>query len=149
MTTVTVSSQIAAPVDRVFDIFTDLDRLTERVSGIKQIEVLTAGPFNLHTRWRETRHALGRDHSEDLVVTAFDRGRGFTVSADDHGAHLDTVFTFEPADAGTRVTIQFYFDTRTFPARLMAPLGWAMSGRIREAIAHDLSDVQRIAEAGG
>ena len=146
MTTISVTSQIAAPVDHVFEIFTDLDHLTERVTGITRVEPLTPGAFNLRTRWRETRHVLGRDRSEEMEVTAYERDRGYTVTANDGGAHMDTFFSFEPSEAGTKVTIEFNLDTRTLPARVLAPIGWAMSGRIRDAIAHDLEDLKAAAE---
>lgn len=146
MTTVTVTSHIAAPVDHVFMVFTDLDHLTERVHGIKKLEVLTTGAFNLRTRWRETRHILGRDVDEEMEVTAFDRNHGYTVTADEHGTHMDTVFSFKPSDGGTDVTIEFNLDTRTLPARLMAPLGWAMTGKIRDALTHDLQDLKAAVE---
>ena len=146
MTTVTVNSLIDAPVERVFEVFTDLDHISERVKGVKLIESLTAGEFNLRTRWRETRHILGRDVSEEMKVTAFEKNRGYTVSDDSHRARVDTVYSFEPADGGTRVSIEFTLDTRALTARFMAPLGWAMSGRIRDALTHDLDDLKRAAE---
>ena len=46
MATVKVSSQIAAPVERVFQMFTDIEHGAEHVSGIKKIETLTTGPFS-------------------------------------------------------------------------------------------------------
>jgi len=52
MTTVTVDNLVAAPVARVFEAFTDLEHLVERVSNIQRIEVLTTGGFALGTRWR-------------------------------------------------------------------------------------------------
>jgi uncharacterized protein YndB with AHSA1/START domain len=146
MTTVTVSSRIAAPIDHVFEIFTDLDHLTERVSGIRRLEPLSPGGFNLRTRWRETRQVLGRDFSEEMEVTAFDRGRGYTITTDNGGTRMDTVFSFEPVNHDTQVTIEFTLDTHTLPARLIAPIGWAMTGRIRDALTHDLQDLKKAAE---
>jgi len=147
MTTVTVTSHVTAPVDHVFDIFTDLDHIGERVKGIKRIEVLTVGDFNPGTRWRETRQILGREISEEMQVTAFEKNRSYTVTDDSHGARIDTVFSFTPVDGGTQVNIEFTLDTRALTARLMAPLGWAMSGRIRDALTHDLADLKGAAEA--
>jgi uncharacterized protein YndB with AHSA1/START domain len=63
MTTVTVSSQIAAPVERVFQLFTDVEHGPAHVSGIKKIEMLTPGHFKLGTRWRETRDIVGTSDS--------------------------------------------------------------------------------------
>ncbi len=50
MTSVTVVTQVAAPVERVFGVFTDLEHAAERVSNIQEIEVLTTGGFELGTR---------------------------------------------------------------------------------------------------
>jgi hypothetical protein len=60
MPRVTVSDQIAAPVEKVFAVFTDVERAAERVSGIKEVRMLTPGRFSLGTRWLETRQVLGR-----------------------------------------------------------------------------------------
>ena len=49
-----------APVERVFELFTDIEHAAERVSGIKEIEVLSPGSFNLGYRWNETREVMGR-----------------------------------------------------------------------------------------
>ncbi len=61
MTTVTVTSQIAAPVEKTFAMFTDIEHATEHVSGIKEVEMLTPFKFGLGTRWRETREVLVAD----------------------------------------------------------------------------------------
>src|SRR5262245_45072903 len=42
MATVTVSRQISAPIEEIFKVFTDLSHASERVSGIKKLEVLTS-----------------------------------------------------------------------------------------------------------
>ena len=60
MATVKVSSQIAAPVERVFQILIDIEHGPTHVSGIKKTERLTPGGFSLGARWRETRDILGR-----------------------------------------------------------------------------------------
>jgi len=90
MVTVTVANKIAAPVERVFSLFTDLDHCAGLVTGIKKIEVLTAPPFGLRTRWLETREVLGREVTEELEVTAFEMNHAYTVTNDVHGARMDT-----------------------------------------------------------
>src|SRR3990170_7631472 len=147
MTTVTVTSRMAAPVERVFDVFTDVEHRAEKVAGIKKIEMLTPGKFQLGTRWRETRHVMGTDVNEEMVVTAYERNRAYTVTVDAYGTRVDAVFSFEPTVEGTKVTIEFNLDAQSFSARLLAPVGWAMTGKIRDALAHDLADLKRAAEA--
>jgi len=146
MTTVTVTSRIAAPVERVFEVFTDIDHGAENVSGIRKIEMLTSAGFRLGTRWRETREVMGREMSEDMEVTAFERNRTYTITNDVRGTRVDAVFSFEPSDDGTRVSVEFMLEPQSFPSRLLAPLGWALTGKIRDAIAHDIADLKRTAE---
>ena len=57
MAKVSVSSEINAPVEDVFKLFTDIENAPWRVSAIKKIELMSTGPFNLGTRWIETREA--------------------------------------------------------------------------------------------
>ena len=147
MVTVTVANKIAAPVDRVFALFTDLDHCAGLVTGIKKIEVLTAGPFGLRTRWLETREVLGRDVTEELEVTAFELNHAYTVTNDLHGARMDTHFTFEPGGAGTEVNIVFQLAPQTFLSMLVSPLGWTLAGKVRKALEDEVMDYKRFAES--
>ena len=146
MVTVTVANKIAAPVDRVFALFTDLDHCAGLVTGIKKIEVLTAGPFGLRTRWLETREVMGREMTEELEVTSFELNHSYTVTNDVHGARMDTLFTFEPAGAGTEVKIVFTLAPQTFLSMLASPLAWTIAGKVRKALEDEVRDYKRIAE---
>lgn len=147
MTTVTVDSQVSAPVERVFKVFTDLEHGAEHVSNIRQIEVLTTGGFQLGTRWLETREVLGHLDSAEMEVTAFERNRTYTITHHKAGTRIDTVFTFEPFGENTKVRIGFVLDSHGLPPGLLAPLGWAIAGKVREVISGDLADLKRSVEA--
>jgi carbon monoxide dehydrogenase subunit G len=142
MATVTVSNQIGAPVHRVFQFFTDIEGGTPHVSGIKKIEMLSPGHFGLGTRWRETRDVLGLPDSAEMEVTSFERDKTYTITHSKAGVRIDTVFWFEPAGDGTKVTVEFEIDTAGLPPGLLAPLNWAIAGKVRDVIGHDLSDLK-------
>jgi uncharacterized protein YndB with AHSA1/START domain len=91
MTTVTVATTVAAPVERVFEVFTDLEHGAERVSNIQKIEVLTTAGFQLGTRWLETREVLSQLDSAEMEVTAFERNRTYTITHHKAGTRIDTV----------------------------------------------------------
>jgi uncharacterized protein YndB with AHSA1/START domain len=146
MTTVTVDTHVAAPVERVFEVFTDLEHIAERVSNIREIKVLTTGGFKLGTRWLETREVVGRLDSAEMQVTAFERNRTYTVTHHKAGTAIDTVFAFEPAGDGTKVRIEFVLGSHGLPPGLLAPLGWAIAGTVREVISRDLADVKESME---
>ena len=78
---------------------------------------------------------------------ATNRSRAYTVTSDTHSTRVDTVFAFEPIPEGTKVCIEFGLDPQSFSARLLSPFGWAMSGKIRDLIAHDVLDIKQLAEA--
>jgi uncharacterized protein YndB with AHSA1/START domain len=142
MTTVTVATTVAAPIERVFEAFTDLEHSAERVSNIQKIEMLTAGGFELGTRWRETREVMGQLDSAEMKVTAFERNRTYTITHPKAGTRIDTVFTFEPFENSTKVRIEFALESHGLPPGLLAPLGWAIAGTVRDVIGRDLADLK-------
>ncbi len=146
MATVKVSSQIAAPVERVFQMFTDIEHGAEHVTGIKKIETLTTGPFSLGTRWQETRDLLGRLDDAEMEVTAFELNRTYTVTHHKAGTRIDATFTFEPLDGGTTVSIEFGLGGHGLPPGLLSPLEWAMSGKVRDVLSRDLADLKAAIE---
>jgi uncharacterized protein YndB with AHSA1/START domain len=146
MATVTVSQQIAAPVDQVFKLFTDIARAPEHVSGIKNLELMTPGPVGLRTRWIETREVMGRLDTAEMEITAYERNRMYTITHHKAGVRIDTTFLFEPQEDGTKVSIEFELDSAGLPPGLLAPLGWAIGGQIEKVLNRDLSDLKRLAE---
>lgn len=145
-TTVVVSADIEAPTRRVFDLFTDLERATEHVSGIKQVELLTPGRFGLGTRWRETREVFGHLDTVEMEVVAFERDRTYSLSHYKARVRVEIVFSFEPAQAGTRVTITFTLDGAGMPSGLLTPLNWAIAGKVRHVLDQDLADLKQCLE---
>jgi carbon monoxide dehydrogenase subunit G len=143
VTTLTVSSQIDAPIDQVFRTFTDIESVARDIAGIRSIEVMTAGPFGLGTRWREVREMpLGYLDDAEMEVTAFERDRTYTITHHKGPARIDTVFTFEPVARGTNVSITYTLDGPGLPPALLSPLGWAISGKVREVLSRDLADLK-------
>lgn len=147
MTTVTVTNKLEAPVDAVFAAFTDLEQNAGRVSGIKNVEVLSTGGFRLGARWRETREVMGRLDDAEMEVTAFDQGRGYTITHYKGGAKVDTVFTFTPDGEATNVTIAFALENQGLPPGLLTPVSWAIAGKVKEVLTKDLSDMKKSVEA--
>jgi carbon monoxide dehydrogenase subunit G len=146
MATVTVSQQIAAPVDQVFKLFTDITHAPEHVSGIKKLELMTPGPVGLRTRWIETREVMGRLDTAEMEITAYERNRMHTITHHKAGVRIDTTFWFEPQEDGTKVSIEFELDSAGLPPGLLGPLGWAIGGQIEKVLNRDLSDLKRLAE---
>jgi uncharacterized protein YndB with AHSA1/START domain len=143
MATVRVSKDIAAPVESVFEMFTDIDHAADKVRGIEEVSVLSASPvFSLGTRWRETRKVLGTLDTAEMEVTAFERNRAYTITHHKAGVRIDATFTFDPVPSGTRVSVEFAMSNQGLPPGLLSPLEWAISSKVRDVLESDLSDLK-------
>ena len=146
MTTVTVATVIAAPVEQVFDAFTDVEHGAERVTNIQKIEMLTVGGLRLGSRWLETRAMLGHQDTVEVEVTAFEQNRTYTITHHKAGARIDAVFTFDPVDGQTSVQIEFILKSHGLPPGALAPVRWAMASTVRDVIGQDLEDLKAFIE---
>lgn len=147
MAKVTVSSEVKAPVEQVFALFTDIEHAAERVSAIKEIEVMSTGPFNLGYRWIETRDVMGRLDDAAMEISSFEQNRTYTVTHHKggvfgSGVRIDTVFTFEPVPAGTKVSVEFELHPEGLPPAVLLPLEWAIGGKVRHVLSDDLADLK-------
>lgn len=142
MATVAVSKLVKAPVERVFKLFTDVEHGSSNVSNIKETELLTPGSFRLGTRWRETREVMGRMDEAEMEVTAFELNRTYTITHHKAGVRIDTSFTFDSVPDGTKVSVEFGLNTQGLPPELLSPLEWAIRGKVREVLDHDLADLK-------
>jgi hypothetical protein len=146
MTTVTVATEIAAPVERVFQVFTDLEHNAARVSNIRKIELLTIGGLRLGTRWLETREVLGREDTAEMEITAYERNRTYTITHHKAGVRINAVFTFLPKDHQTIVRVEFDLQSGGLPPGTLAPVRWAIADKVRDVIGHDLADLKEFIE---
>ena len=146
MTTVTVATVVAAPVEQVFDMFTDIEHGAERVANIQKIEMLTVGGLRLGSRWLETRAMLGHWDTVEMEVTAFEQNRTYTITHHKAGVRIDAVFTFDPVDGQTSVQIEFILKSHGLPPGALAPVRWAMASTVRDVIGQDLEDLKAFIE---
>jgi uncharacterized protein YndB with AHSA1/START domain len=147
MATITVSDFVAAPVERVFQLFTDIEHGSAHVSDIKRIEMLTSGPVRRGTRWRETRDTMGVSDSAEMEITSFERNRTYTISHHKAGVQIDTTFWFEAVLGGTNVSVEFELESGGLPPGLLAPLGWAIERKVTQVLTHDLADLKHSVES--
>ena len=143
-----MTKRVAAPVDMVFDIATDIEHAAEHIRGIDKIERLTPGPVGVGTQWRETRTMMGRQDTEMLEVIAFDRPHSYTIGCDSCGAYFKSTFRFTPIGNETDVTLEVDLEARSVFARLMAPIGRMMfNATMRKCLEADLEDIKQVAES--
>lgn len=138
---------INADVSTVFDVFTDLTKTTEYISGITGLEVLE-GPARLTvgTKWKETRKIFGKEATETMWVTAIAKNKSYTVEAQSNGTKYISVFTFEAVDGRTHVTWVFEGIALSFAAKLMSCMGFLFAGSMKKMLAKDLEDLKLACE---
>lgn len=145
---ITSSVLVHAPIERVFEVFTDLSRAQERLSNVVALELLTPGPVGVGTRWRETRRMMGQEATEEMSITAYDPPREYEVVAESHGARYRTHFGFLPEDGAIRVTMDFSAEAVTVVAKLLSITGILFRSATEKALQADLDDLRRASEAG-
>lgn len=147
MSSLTISKHIAAPVDRVFAVFTDVANMAEHIDGIERVEMLSDGPVGVGTRFRETRIMFKREATEELEFTAFKPNASYEVGCESCGCSYNTTFTFTPAGDGTDVTLDLQCRPLTFMAKLMSPIGILFAGTMKKCMDGDMSCLKAVAES--
>lgn len=145
MSTLTVSTLVSAPLERVFEVYTQIDKAAERIPDITALEVLSEGPFGVGTRWRETRVMFKKEATEEMWVSAIDAPHSYSVDAESHGMHYSTLFSFTPEGDGTRVTWAFSGTALTLGTKIMAPIfGVLMKGTMKKCMLGDLEALRDV-----
>ena len=146
MAKVKFSRRIECPRHEVFQLFSELDELPNRISGIKGVEKLTEGPVGIGTRFRETREMFGKQATEEMIFTDFQADETYTVECDSHGTHYRSVYQFEPVGDTTDVNIIFEVKPLSLKAKILAPLGWLMLGATKKILGQDVDALKKVAE---
>jgi uncharacterized membrane protein len=147
MAAVKFNVRIGAPREDVFAVFADLPRAPERVKGIVRLEMLTDGPVQKGTRFKETRVMFGKEATETMEVTEFDPPRSYTVGAHSCGMHYVARNDFRTDGDATVVELTFGATPTTFVAKIMAAvMSKMMAGACRKAVEQDFADLKRYIE---
>ena len=148
MSSFKLTNRVEAPIDAVFDIFSDIPRADEMIDDIVSIEMLTDGPVGVGTRWRETRMMFKREATEEMEVTAFDRGKSYTVGCASCGCEYESTWRFESDGGATLVEFEMGYRPVTFLAKVMSPLGRLMAPMMKKCFMKDFDALKALAESG-
>lgn len=147
MSEIEVSRLVDAPVQRVWEVFTDLSKAAERLSGVDRIDVLTPSGFKVGTTWRETRILHGKTAVEQMTVTICEPPSRYLVEAQSRGTHYKTEFTFTPDGDATQVTMTFGAEAHGAVGKVVgAVLGPLVSRTVAKTMQQDLDDLADAAE---
>ncbi|MEU8524616.1 MULTISPECIES: SRPBCC family protein [Streptomyces] len=151
---VVVERRVQAPPGPVWEALTDLRGMERVLSGVERVEVLTAGGFDVGTRWRETRRMMGKEATEEMTVTECVPPERYVTVADSHGMHYVSEIELlkgDPESASTMIVMTF----RATPtgggamgllAKLVGGLG---AKAVSRALAKDLDEIAAAIERRG
>jgi uncharacterized protein YndB with AHSA1/START domain len=154
----TVSRVVHAPREEVWRVLTDLEGAPSTLRGVTKVEVLDGAPYDVGTRWSETRKILGKEETQTMEVTGCDPPHRTVVESRSAGVLYRTVFTLEPADAGTgkatghATELSVCFGASHPDPTLLQRVTVAVFGRVGAALtsrllAQDLEDIADRAES--
>jgi carbon monoxide dehydrogenase subunit G len=132
--------EIAHPPEDVFAFVTDLDNLSRWQQSVREVE--WSAPLETGSTFREARELLGRRARSQLEVTTLDPAHEFSIRVVEGPVPLTVRHLFEPADGGTRLTLEAEGEAGGL-MRLAAPI--AERAAARQA-AQDLERLKQLLE---
>jgi uncharacterized membrane protein len=145
----TVQVPIEASAEAIWQVITDIENASQRVSAIEEVEVLekpAAGLVGL--KWRETRTMFGKTATEVMWITDAVENESYDVRAESHGSIYESTVSIAE-ESGVRILrMEFGARPQNFIARLMsATMGWMFKGATEKALLQDLQDLKTAIEA--
>jgi uncharacterized protein YndB with AHSA1/START domain len=137
----TFTTFVAAPPERVFDLWVDLDRMTEWVGGVSRVTDVSGPMDHVGTTYKVW---FGRMASRTEVLDV-ERPRYIRTRFGNRLLRGITEATFEPSDNGTLLTQRL--ETEGIVAGLMARI-FAI-GSYKGSFRGELETFARLAEAEG
>jgi len=146
-----VSREIQASAEGVWAVITDIPGAARVLRGVSRIEMLTDGPYDVGTRWLETRRMMGREETQDMVVAECNVPVQTRVTATDGGVNYSSTLRVEPLGEA-RCRLSMSFGAQHPGASPFARLLWTVFGPLgarfaRHRMAADLDDIAAAAES--
>jgi len=141
-----ITKSINAPLERTFEVFSDIENAQQRLSDITNIEFMSDMRSGEGTEWKETRIMFGKEATELMKITKFEKNAMYQVETETSGATGYTKFDFVQDGDGTEVTMTFWGVDHTLMAKLMGIFSFFMVGTIKKMMDKDLEDLKKYLE---
>ena len=143
MSTTTITRQIHAPIDLVFDTISDIRNFSKAVPDVVDVEFLSESKSGVGTRFRETRIMKGKKAATELEVTEYVENERVRMVSDTMGTVWDSLFTVSEKNGSTELKLEMEANSHSFLAKMMTPL---MKGVVKKAIEKDMDAVKKYCE---
>lgn len=132
MPTITTSTLVNQPVERLFAYVVDVANHTAWQAGIKEARVTPAGPPAVGSTYAYTTEVMGQKYESQMQVSTFLQNQIWAVKTVGIPNPVETVYRFEPAGAGTKLTISMEVPAGAYPA--------AVEGMVKQQMLKSLEE---------
>ena len=139
---VTTSTVVARPLEEVAAYLVDAGHAPQWYANIVRVQPLTPPPYTVGSRMTFEARFLGRTLIYTYEITALDPASGLTMTTHEGPFPMTTVYGWEPAGDGTRVTLRNHGEPSGFGA-VAAPV---MAAALRRANKADLARLRAVLE---
>lgn len=139
MKTITITKNINAPVEKVFNTVAHIEEFSKTVSNVVKVEFLSEHKTGVGTRFRETRLMKGKEAVTVLEVTEYVKNENVRLVAQNMGTVWDTTFAVKADGSGTILTMAMDAKSNNFLAKLM---NFMIRGMIAKEVEKDMDAVK-------
>ena len=116
MTSVSSSTTINQPVEKVFNFLTQVENQKNMQPGILDVKVTPPGPVAVGSLLHYTSEYAGKKYESAVQVSAYEPNKKWATKTTGVPKPVETVYTFEPAGNGTKMTISTELIPGSYPA---------------------------------
>jgi uncharacterized protein YndB with AHSA1/START domain len=131
MASAVASTVINQPIEKVFSYITQVENHKAWQAGIVDARVAPAGPIALGSIYTYTSEVLGRKMETSMQVSQFEANRKWAIKTTGVPTPVETVYQFEPAGSGTKLTVSMEL-SGGFPAMAEAAVKAQMQKSMEE-----------------
>lgn len=95
---------IKAPIEDIFDIFSNYKYFSDALNHIMKVEKETEGPVGVGTVFVERRHIRNMSIDNKLVVTEYVENEKFAIESKQNKLILNYFYSFTQGEEGTKVS---------------------------------------------
>lgn len=144
MTTISVTRNVAATQEAVFDTVAHIENFAKAVPDIMTVEFLSTQKSGVGTRVRETRRTSKGGASTDMEVTLYEPHERVEYFSDSAGSLWEISFAVDPKGSeSVDLTMTMTAKPQGFLAKLLIRF---IKGMIRDGIEKDLNSAQSYCE---
>jgi carbon monoxide dehydrogenase subunit G len=110
----TIVTVVRRPIDEVFAVLVDMDRMPLWAPGLSEMRVTSDGPLEVGSTMLARVTFLGRTFELQMACTGLTENKHFATRTTAGPIYLETDAVLEPVPEGTRVTTTYLGESRGF-----------------------------------